>query len=181
MINCGEWNNIMRAQLRILMVFLSFIGTTTREYIRGIILNAVVDSWGRATNNLSFRMGVHDPMLFNESVGEMSLSVLARSIHGVPTRSDCAKVSQSYEMLKLVKECCDWKTQDFEEKIEKHDFHRPIVRSDSVDVATCAAFFKKTLRDMEAGVWQHYTPDSWVDSLPTTVDLMAGGGNAQHS
>ena len=91
---------VLRAQALLLKLFLMTGGRQSAEYIK--VLSASIMLWGfyESSQHPCWELFRNNASAFNEESGEISLSVLARDVSRGGVRSDCAKVSQTYALVK---------------------------------------------------------------------------------
>ena len=150
--DAGE--DVLRAQARLLKVFLMIGGRKCTEYVNA--LSASILLWGHyeSIDHPAWQMFRNNASAFNEESGEISLSMLARDIARTGVRSDLDKVSRTFSLVKAKAEVA----QDIGIDISGDDFGSDIrgreLKTDSPEVASTAAFFATVIRHIAAG--SHY-------------------------
>ena len=147
---------VLRAQALLLKVFIMTGGRQSAEYIK--VLSASIMLWGfyESSQHPCWELFRNNASAFNEESGEISLSVLARDVSRGGVRSDCAKVSQTYALVKAKAELA----QDIGVDIAGDDFgsdsHGRRIKVDSAEVLSTAAYFTTVIRHILAGTYRHY-------------------------
>ena len=152
--DAGE--EVLRAQARLLKVFLMIGGRNCSEYINALVASLLL--WGHyeSEDHPCWQMFRENASAFNEESGEISLSLLARELARTGVRSDLPKVSRSFSLVKAKAEVA----QDIGVDIAGDDFGSDLrgreLKTDSQEVASTAAFFATVIRHVEAGSYRHY-------------------------
>ena len=174
---CGEHDAILCAQLQSLIIFMSFHGRDTNDYEHALITHLIISLWEQRHKTTSYKAACADPSMFNESVGEMSLSVLARSLHSTnPNKMRVDKVSTDYRLIRNTAAACGWtetdlRDHDDEDKVSS----RTIIKDNDPDIELLALHFKAIIARMLDGTWQHCDAANWDGRRATDPDLMVEG------
>ena len=152
--DAGE--DVLRAQARLLKVFLMIGGRKCTEYVNA--LSASILLWGHyeSIDHPAWQMFRNNASAFNEESGEISLSMLARDIARTGVRSDLDKVSRTFALVKAKAEVA----QDIGIDISGDDFGSDIrgreLKTDSPEVVSAAAFFATVIRHILTSTYRHY-------------------------
>ena len=142
--------------LRMLALVMNLEGKKGTEYQISLATQILMLSWIERSGHPLKDMVNSDVNCLNEERGELSFSVLARSLTGNPLRSDIDKVSRMYKLTRLqMKTAKEFKVNHDGDEKEVKNFRRTIdVNGD--DLKTTVAHFKHVIRSMKHGTWVHY-------------------------
>lgn len=163
MISTGEAVAINRAQNRILALCLSVKKKFGSEYRQALICQGLLQMWHREEDTLTWRIFKHDPTMFNEGVGEMSLSVLARWLQGSPSKSDVSAVQRKYQMCTAAMRSSAMMQGNDEWKEDGAKKGGKRVRQDCDEVGVVTAFFELQVELLSNSTYRHYNEKKWLD------------------
>jgi hypothetical protein len=107
-------------------------------------------SYHQARNDVVYQMLKCDSTIFNEEVGEMSFSVLARKLMSSPIRANVDDVNSHFmEIARDLSVDC---------KVFA-SLNGRYLCAESEEVKHTIVYFRALVADMEVGAWQHYSPD----------------------
>ena len=140
----------------LLKVFLLIGGKCCTEYIRALTASILLWSFYERSQHPCWQLFQHNASAFNEESGEISLSVLARDIARSGVRSDCPKVSSTFQLVKAKSELA----QDIDVDLAGEDFgsdeHGRRIRDDCDEVVATTAYLRTVIRHILAGSYMHY-------------------------
>ena len=147
---------VLRGQALLLKVFLLMGGSQCTEYCRALM--ASISQWAHyeEVKHPCWELFQNNASAFNEESGEISLSALARDISRGGVRSDCAKVSQTFKLVKAKAEVAEDVGLDIEGGDFGSDEHGRRIKADCAEVKTTAAYFSGVIRHVLAGAFRHY-------------------------
>lgn len=148
--------DLLRAQALLLKVFLLVGGSQCTEYVRA--LTASISQWAHyeEVRHPCWLLFEENASAFNEESGEISLAGLARDIAVGGVRSDCAKVSQTFKLVKAKAEVAEDVGIDLAGGDFGTDDHGRRIKADSPEVKATAAYFSGVIRHVLAGAYRHY-------------------------
>jgi len=148
--------DVLRAQAVLLKVFLLVGGSQCTEYVRA--LTASISQWAHYEDvqHPCWQLFANNASAFNEESGEISLAALARDIARGGVRSDCAKVSRTFKLVKAKAEVAEDVGIDLAGGDFGSDEHGRRIKADSPEVKATAAYFSGVIRHVLAGAYRHY-------------------------
>ena len=150
------------SQALLLKVFLLVGGAQCTGFIRALTASLLQWSEYEPINHRCWQVFFHNVSAFNVESGEIALSVLARDIARGGVRCDCAKVSQTFKLVKAKAEVA----ADIGVDISGGDFgcdeHGRRIDPQGEEVKATAAFFSGVIRHALAGALRHYDKECGV-------------------
>ena len=148
----GSW--ILDASRRLLKVFLLLDGPASREYQKALCMSILLWQSYKKSNHPGWQMFLQNASCFNEEVGEIGFSILARSISRGGVRSDIKMVNQEYQLIKSKMNIAS----DLKTDLHCDDFSngRRFIDAKGTEVVATAEYFKTVIRKLKRGVYRHY-------------------------
>ena len=146
---------VLVGQVRLLKVFLSIRSKGCTEYISCLIMSIII--WARQMKLKStlWTMFKDNASMFNEEAGEVSFSCLARHVARGGVRSEVKQVSDAFVMLKPKMAAA----KDLNVTLSGDtvgDKKRYFIDPESEEVQATVAFFKRTIRELQARKYWQY-------------------------
>ena len=151
-----DGDQILKAQLRLLHVFLVIDSGKCKEYQRAVMLSQLIMASYKQRNHVCWTMFKNNPSAFNEETGEICFSILARELaQGGGIRSDVKAVDRRYRLIRTKLDVAE----DLRSDISGDDFNehsRASVDPDGPEVKATLAFFLDVIRKLRGGSFRHY-------------------------
>jgi hypothetical protein len=128
------------------------------EYTRCLILQLNLLLHHKKQNSGVWQMLKANPAAFNEEVGEMSFSILARCTLGDTQKHRFKHISDIYSMIHVYRQLNEDIHQDLAAPLQEKKFTtgKFMVRDDSTEVETMVVFFQSMIRNITAGCFRVY-------------------------
>ena len=159
-LRCDSGKMVLRKLLPVLkLLMLLKEGADSTEYIRCIIMQLNLLKYDQCQDNVKWKMFVNQFSVFNEEAGEISFSILARTVSGHSNKTDLEHMNTMYQQINRVRQIDD----DFEAeggaifKSGKH-WHKKY-NEDSEMVVTIGQFVKARVREIVTGRFTQYDGD----------------------
>jgi hypothetical protein len=151
-----DGEKILQGQLRLLKVFMLLDGPSSREYQQALLTSILLWQEWQQVNHPCWQMFLNNASCFNEEVGEISFSVLARGISAGGVRMDVRQVNERFKLLKGKIELAD----DLKTELGCSDFtpdpSRRHIDPNGAEVTSTVAYFKNLIHQVSRGTYRHY-------------------------
>jgi hypothetical protein len=141
--------------LRLFKVFLLLPGSDTREYEKALLANLCLLVRARADDSPYWRLFDANACAFNEESGEVAFSCLARQVAKGGTRTEVEQVTKYFALMRLKMDVAD----DFNVEVVGDQVGQEggsNIKADGPEVQATIAFFRRTIREMQARQYMQY-------------------------
>ena len=129
--------------------------TRGHPYPKVMLLFMLVLRYWRDTNFCAAQMMRHNMSLFNEELGELTFSILARSVLADHTRDDFEHMDRLFRLLRVYRDVKSDVVADNSGASNSLNWRHKIQKS-SDEITSTQLFFKKIIKQMVNGTYQSY-------------------------
>lgn len=142
---------MLKKLVQVLKMLMLFKGGKSCEYINCIILQLHLLDYNKNINSPTWQMFKNQFSVFNEESGEVSFSVLARTVLGHSMKSEVEHMSARYRQINRVREIDDAIMADGGAVFKSDNNWRKKYTKESDMVITVGEFMKSRIRDIAGG------------------------------
>ena len=147
---------IMRATHRLLKVVMCLKNQKKSEYIIGVATSLSVLEWMKSVDHPVWKMLVADPTMLLEEIGEISFSVLARSLN-TGVRQDRDRVSKLYKLShKQIETAQKLKVDNENDDDFLNNMIGKYIDPNHETVQAVTAYFSSAMRQLKALTYKSY-------------------------
>ena len=163
---------MLACMIRLFKVFLHFTGSDASEYRKCMLVNLML--WAHYANkNLPiFDMIKHNASMCNEECGELSFSVLARTIASNSSRMDIDSVNRHFILSRLKLDVANDLNLDIADSKTVLINNHHIIKADSPEVIAVGVHFASVVNNLKINFFHHY-PTKPADATFKFANLVA--------
>lgn len=167
-IKTGTYVEMMQSALRLLLVFFS---CKNNHYIRGLTTQFCIFSYWKAENHPVFALLNQFPQSLHEEDGELSLSLLCQAslAHGI--QRDRSYLAKLYKLMHLYRKAAGDVNKDLSIRLSPR--YRHTARLQDPEIGVLGNHFRRVIRRLSAGTWQHYPKVARARGKYPKADRMA--------
>ena len=143
--------HIIKKLLPVLKMLMLFKEGKSCEYIQGIMFQLHLLDYHKTINSPTWQMFKNQASVFNEESGEVSFSILARTVLGHSNKADIDHMNDRYKQINSVREIDDALVTEGGAVFKSDRNWRKEYTKDSEQVTTVAEFMKSRIRDIASG------------------------------
>ena len=138
-----------------LKLFMTLDGPSSREYQRALVTSLAMWTHHRKLNNSTWKMFKNNASAFNEEVGEICFSVLARGIASGGVRLKIDAVDERFKTIRSkIMVANDLDVDLIGEVLSEPSRH--FIDPEGEDVKATVAHFQRVIRNLKGGNHRHY-------------------------
>ena len=163
---------MLTSMIRLFKLFLHFSGSDASEYRKCMLVNLML--WAHYVNNdlPIYDMIKHNASMCNEECGELSFSVLARTIASNSSRMDIDSVNRHFILSRLKLDVANDLNLDIADNQTVMINNHHIIKADSPEVIAVGVHFLSVVNNLKINFFYHY-PTKPADATFKFANLVA--------